>query len=175
MIRDEEIQRLINYAKGLGLTVSFSSKKEECSAAWYIDNSGIVIYKNKNKTKIETVLSIIHELGHAKHNIWEQNRELDKKFEESLDKVEKAEEDGEESQRKHRKVILDSEVHGVKYWDEIYKDTDMKFPKWKLDMAKEHDVWVYEIYYETGKDPSSDERKRKRKELTLKYKGDKND
>lgn len=81
MIRDLELQRLISYSKGLGLTVTFSSKKTDDSALWYLDNSGIVIYQSHNKTKIETILSLIHELGHAKHNLWEKNRKVDPKFE----------------------------------------------------------------------------------------------
>src|ERR1700688_1442617 len=108
MIRDQEIERLINYIKGLGLKVSFSSKKTDCSAFWYLDNSAIVICKNstKNNSKIETVLSLIHEIGHALHNIHEKDRQVDTKFEQALSHVDEAEELGIDTQKKQRKIIL---------------------------------------------------------------------
>jgi hypothetical protein len=175
MIRDQEIQRLINYAKGLGLTVSFSSKKEDCCALWYLDNSGIVIYKNQNKTKIETVLSLIHEIAHAKHNIYEKNRQIDKKLEGALDHVEEAEEEEAEAKKRQRKIILDNEIAGTRYWGEIYKETNMKFPIWRLEAAKEFDVWIYEVLYETGLGPTYKKRCKKSKEINKKHRSKKYD
>jgi hypothetical protein len=171
MIRDDETQRLVNYAKGLGLSVTFSSKKADCSAVWYLDNSGIVIYKTNNVSKISTVLSLIHEIGHAKHCIWENNREEDKKFEKALDHVDEAEESGEDSKKRHRKTILDNEIAGTQYWEEIYHDTNMKFDFWRLKMAMEYDMWQYQVFYDTGKYPVFRDRVKKRKELRAKYNG----
>lgn len=169
MVRDLEIQRLVNYIKGIGLKITFSSKKSDCSAEWYLDNSGIIIYRAKNTTKIETVLSLIHELGHALHNIDEKERKTDVKFDAALDHLEKAEELGIDTKKRQRKIIFDNEVCGTEYWDDIYKMTDMRFPLWRLEFAKEYDIWQYEVFYETGKDPSGSERAKKRKELNKKY------
>ena len=169
MIRDEELNRLVNYAKGLGLKVTFSSKKSDISAAWYLDNSGIVIFKSKNTTKIETVLSLVHELGHAMHNIHEKDRKVDPKFEQALDAVDEAEELEIDTQKRHRKTILNNEIAGTQYWDSIYKETHMKFPIWRLEMAKVYDTWQYQVFYETGKDPIGRVRLKKRKELRKKY------
>lgn len=170
MVRDEEIQRLINYAKGLGLKVSFSSKNEDASAEWYLDNSGIIIYKNRNKTKIETVLSLIHELGHSLHNVHENDRKVDTKWQDAIDSIDEAEESGNDTKKRQRKVIFDDEVAGTRYWHEIYKETNMKFPIWKLDAAMEFDMWHYEVFYETGKFPGFKERNEKQKEVKNKYK-----
>ena len=171
MIRDQEIQRLISYAKGLGLEVSFSSKKSDCSAFWYLDNTGIVIFKKNNQSKIDTVLSLIHEIAHAKHNLWEKNRKIDPKFEKALDHLDEAEERGTDSKKRHRKTILDNEIAGTRYWDEIYHETNMQFPIWRLELAKEYDIWQYEYFYEYGRYPKKRERKKKYKEIVAKHKG----
>jgi len=169
MKRDEEIQRLANYIKGLGLEVTFSSKKSDAAAHWYLDNTGIVVFKKNNSTKIETVLSLIHEIAHAKHNIHEKDRQLDLKFVGALDHVDKAELEETDSKKKQRKIILNNEIAGTKYWHEIYKETNMQFPIWRLEAAMEYDIYQYQVFYETGSYPSFKERKKKSKEVTNKY------
>lgn len=169
MIRDQEINRLINYIKGIGLKVSFTSKEKGVSAFWYIDNSEIVICRNNNKTKISTVLSLIHELGHAMHNIHEKSREIDTKVEKALNHVSEAEEQEFDTKKRQRKIILDDEIAGTQYWHSIYKETNMKFPVQKLEAQMEFDIWQYEVYYEKGKDPTVKEKKAKMKELRKKY------
>lgn len=169
MVRDQEIQRLVNYIKGLGLKVTFSSKKSDASAFWYLDNSEIVICKKNNSSKIETVLSLIHEIGHSKYCIREKDRQLDLKFEGALDHVDKAEEEETDTQKKQRKIILDNEIAGTKYWHEIYKETNMQFPIWRLEAAMEYDIWQYEVFHETGSYPKFKERKKKFKEVMNKY------
>jgi hypothetical protein len=168
-IRDEEIQRLINYTKGLGVKVTFSSKSSKDAASWYLDNSEIVVYKRNNSTKIETVLSLIHEIAHAKHCIWEKNREIDIKVEKAIGHMNKAEELETDTKKKQRKIILDDEIAGTKYWDEIYHETNMKFPIWRLETAKEFDIWQYQVFYETGSYPKSKDKKKKYKELVDKH------
>ncbi|HWY36832.1 MAG TPA: hypothetical protein VNX68_19455 [Nitrosopumilaceae archaeon] len=170
MIRDEEIQRLTNYIKGIGLKVTFiSQKRANFAAAWYLDNSAIEICKNKNKTKIETILSLIHELGHALHNIHEKDRQVDTKFDGAISHVDKAEEEDTDTQKRQRKTIFDNEVAGAQYWHQIYKETNMKFAIWRLDAAMEYDIWNYEVHYETGDYPSWAAKKKKRKEVMNRY------
>lgn len=169
MIRDQEIQRLVNYIKGLGLKISFSNKKSDCSAMWYIDNSGIVIYKATNTTKIDTVLSLIHEAAHALHNIYEKNRQLDSKFEKALTHVDDAEENGLDTEKKQRGILLDNEIAGTAYWHNIYKETNMKFPIWKLESAMEYDVWQYQYFYENARYPNKKVKLKKRKEIREKH------
>ncbi len=168
MCRDDEIQRLTSYAKGLGLTVNFASKGD-VAAEWYLDNSGIIIYKNNNDSKLQTVLSLIHELGHAKHNLWEKNGKVDPKFEKALDHIDEAEELEIDSNKKQRKVILNNEIAGTRYWHEIYTETKMRFPVWKLEAQMEFDTWQYEVFYEKGSYPKSRERKQKIKEIRKKH------
>jgi hypothetical protein len=169
LIRDEEIKRLIKYAQGVGLKVSFTSKDVGASAFWYLDNSEIVVCKNHNKTKISTVLTLIHELGHAMQNIHEKNREIDRKVEKALNDVSEAEEQDLDTKKRQRKIILNDEIAGTQYWHSIYKETDMKFPMWKLEAQMVYDIWQYEVYYETGKYPVSRDKNTKMKELKEKY------
>lgn len=169
MVRDQEIQRLVNYIKGLGLKVTFSSKKSDGAAFWYIDNTEIVILTKNNESKIDTVLSLIHEIAHAKHNIYEKNREVDTKLEDALDHIDEAEQSETDTQKKQRKVILNHEIAGTRYWHEIYKETEMSFPIWKLDAAMEYDVYQYQFFYENGQYPPYIERRKRRKEINKKH------
>jgi len=171
MIRDKELERLISYAKGLGLKVTFSNKDYGASALWSLDNSEITICKNKNKSKIETILSIIHELGHSLHNTHEQNRKIDTKLEEALNHIEDAEEFNIESKKRQRKISLDCEIAGTKYWHVIYKDTNMNFPIWRLEAAMEFDLYQYEYFYENDRWPSFKEKSKKKKEIKKKHRG----
>ncbi len=169
MIRDEEIKRLVNYAKGLGLKVIFSSTAED-SGYWTLDNSEITISKNNNSSKMETVLSFIHELGHAKHNIHEKDRRIDQKLDNTIDHLDAAQDQGIDSKRKHRKYQLENEIAGTRYWHEIYLETNMKFPIWRLNAAIDFDCWQYEVFLEKDKFPTQKEIRAKIKELKAKYK-----
>jgi hypothetical protein len=169
VIRDDEMQRLVNYAKGLGLKVTFTDKDKGVSALWTLDNTEITICKKANKTKIETILSLIHEIAHAKHNLWEKDRKIDVKFENALDHIDNAEKHNSDPKKDQRKIVLDNEIAGTKYWHEIYKETNMKFPIWRLEVAMEYDIWQYEVFYKTGHDASFKERKKKLKEISRKY------
>lgn len=168
-IRDQEIERLVNYIKGLGLKIRFSSKKVDYAADWLLDNSQITVYKTMSSSKIDTILSIIHELGHCLHNVHEKDRQVDTLFSNALDSVAEAEDQELDSKKRHRKIILDNELAGTRYWSIVYKDCNLKFPIWRLELAMELDVWQYQIWYETSKDPTRKERKEKYKELFNKH------
>jgi|ERR1035437_1894165 hypothetical protein len=169
MIRDAEIERLINYAKGLGLKVTFSSKKSDCSAIWYLDCSEIIVYRKENVSKIDVVLTLVHEISHALHNIHEKNRKVDPKFWNALDHIDAAEADGVDAQRRQRKILLNNEIAGTQYWHVLHKEVNLKLPIKRLEMQMEYDVWLYEVFYETGKYPNRKEAKKKRKELRAKH------
>ena len=170
MIRDEEIKRLTNYIKGLGLKVIFYSKSSDSAASWALDNSEIIINTKNNDSKTDIIVSMIHEIGHALHNLWEKKRELDKEFEKALDHVDEAEEQGLDTKKKQRKIILDNEIAGTKYWYSIYKETNMQFPLWKLYANMEFDIWQYQVYYETGDFPTCKEKDKKFTEICKKHK-----
>lgn len=151
-IRDEEIKRLIHYAKGLGVRVVIYNKSHPDSAAeWLLDGSQIQIYAGKGTTKTDIILHLIHELGHHVWWIHEKDRQPDLKFDEAITRENLFKTETDTPTPKHlRKRIYDVEVAGTKWWESIYKETNIKIPMWKLQTAMEFDMWMYEVYYETG-------------------------
>lgn len=163
MVRDEELNRLIRYAQGMGLSVRFKPyvKGSRTAAEWATDGTEIVIYVTSGESKLDKILSLIHELGH--HKGWvNNNRQTDPKVDAALE--------DEENKKMHRKRILKYETEDTQYWDEIYRDTNCTFGENKLNRQKEFDIWCYEVYCERGKLPNKKEKQDKRNELTRKWK-----
>lgn len=172
MIRDEEISRLKKYAQALGLVVRTINNPKEDSASISLDGTELTINEYHNKTKIETVLSLIHELGHMLFFIHEKNRSHDIKFEEAIDRQNLHDTNISKTPppKNLREKILNVEKQSADWWDVIYKETNCEFPYWKLELARKFDIWQYEVYYETGKFPIKKERSLKYKELKKKMK-----
>lgn len=162
MVRDDELARLINYAKGLNIQVKFRSydPKNGADAEWTTDGTEITIFKRGKTTKLDMVLSLIHELGHHLEHIHNNNRETDPKLEEAI---------GEDDRKKMRKRLYDWEIKGSNWWEIIYKETDLKFDIRRLRTERESDLWQYEVYYDTGNFPTRKQQREKRKELRRKY------
>ncbi|NJO48262.1 MAG: hypothetical protein HC840_00940 [Leptolyngbyaceae cyanobacterium RM2_2_4] len=154
-IRDDEIQRLIHYAKGMGVKVILYNKsKSGAEAEWTLDGTLIQVYAGSKKSKTSIVLDLIHEIGHHVWFVHEKNRQPDMKFDEAITRENLVEEDPDKPTPKHlRKKIWDVEKAGTAYWDIIVKDTNIKIPTWKIEAAKEFDMWMYEMYYENGHFP----------------------
>lgn len=170
-VRDEEIQRLIHYGKGLGVKVIIYSKgKRGAAAEWTLDGSQIQVYAGANKSKTDIILDLIHELGHHVWFIHEKNRQPDMKFDKAITRENLFQVDTDVPTPKHlRKKIWDVELAGTAYWDIIYKDTNIKIPTWKLQAAKEFDMWMYEMYYENGHFPRGKDRRERYLEVQAKY------
>lgn len=161
-IREQEIKRLIWYAKGMGVTVKIKPyvPRTGAAATWSLDGLSIEIFVKKGWSKIYILMSIIHELGHHKDFIQKGRR-----FSFLSDKAL-----GESKPNKAmRKVILDSELAGARYWADIYRDTGCKFGMKHVLKHKEKDMWVYRHFYETGDFPSQKLTRKKDKELRKKY------
>lgn len=166
MRRDQEIERLVKYAQALGVKVSFSNrKKPDNSAEWTLDGTEIIIYTKKQFSKTDTILSLVHEIGHSLDHIHGHDRVLDTEMEEAID----SSDEGETSKRQ-RKKILDSEIKGTQYWHTIYKETNLQIPLWKLYAAMEYDIWQYKVYHETGSFPKYIDKIKKRQAIYAKHK-----
>lgn len=170
-VRDEEIQRLIHYAKGMGVKVIIYSKSRNgAEAQWTLDGSLIEVFAGPTKSKTEVILDLIHELGHHIWFVHEKNRQPDMKFDEAITRENLFEEELDVPTPKHlRKKIWDVEVAGTAYWDIIVKDTNIKIPTWKIEAAKEFDMWMYEMYYENGHFPKGKFRKDHYRDVQAKY------
>jgi hypothetical protein len=165
MIRDEERERLTKYAEAMGVRVLFSQRRSDDGVAeWQLDGKLIVIYTKEHESKLDMILSLIHEVSHHCEHVRNGNREFDVKLDEAIN--------SEEEKKKHRKKIYEWEEKSAVHWEGVYRDTDCKFPIYRLYIAREFDVWMYRVYYETGDFPSRKDRNRKRKELKEKYKNE---
>lgn len=162
--RDEEIKRLIFYAKALGVKVIIRDYNFEDAATWTHDPISIInINKKKHTTKTALILSLLHEISHAKFHIVE-----DRPLPDGTGSSQKL-------PKRVRKKWRDFEVESLELMPEIAKEVGIEVPYNKIIMAKELDQWVYDFYYEIGYFPNFKEMKGKEKELKLKYKGEKND
>ena len=159
MVRDEEIKRLTKYAQGLGFRVVFSDKRQPTEFATW-DTDEIVVYKRCHATKIEIVLSLVHEIGHAAAFVRDGQRKLDDQVEQALDTPEK---------KNSKKKIWQDEIEGSQWWHSIYEDCDLKFPLWLLEAQMELDLWAYEMNYKNGEFPTVKERLIKKRQLKEKH------
>lgn len=160
-VRDDELNRLKRYAQGMGISVSMKPfKKGGPQACWALDGTQIEIFVKKRTTKINEIMSLIHELGHHKAFV-DNGRAVPAKVDKALERS-RTEND--------RKVIYEMEKADSVYWDDIYKDTNCTFPIRWLCKQRDFDVWQYEVYYKTSKFPTKEQSRKKFKELTQKYK-----
>jgi hypothetical protein len=162
MRRDEELERLIKYAEGMGVIVLFKPyiKYSRTGAEWDSSGKEITIYISPRDSKIEQILLLIHELSHHKAFV-DSGRKLDPKIMRVLE--------SERNSKKDRKILLDMETSDSVYWEDIYRDTDCKFNINKLHKKREFDLWVYKFNYEEDRLPNKKEKTDKWKELRLKY------
>lgn len=162
MKRDEEIQRLMRYAQGMGLSVRFKPyvKGSGDGGGWTTDGSEITVYVSSGDSKTDKILTLIHEIAHHKGFI-ENNRTLDPKMVEAL-------EDEDEKKRSRKRIYLD-ELSDTQYWEQIYKDTGCEFGLNKLYVQRDFDVWCYEFFYEEAKFPTCKAKKEKMRQLKDKY------
>jgi hypothetical protein len=162
MIRDDELSRLIKYAQGMGIKVSFKPylRGQQDRAQWTIDGTEITIFLTTRTPKIDKVLTLIHEIAHGKV-FAKDGRKIHPELEEALN--------NEENKKKARKMIFEDEVDATKYWEEIYRDTNCKFDINKLYSQREFDIWSYEVYYETNEFPNTKMIRTKLKQLNQKY------
>lgn len=162
---EKEFQRLIKYAQGLGIKVSFvKDANADMSAAWLSDGSEIIIYNKDTKGPLRRCLEFIHELSH--HLTYVHNgRKGDLKTDAILSK----QEEGKVLTKKQRKVIFDMETHDSQFQKIIHKEVGSKIPLKRLELEIEFDLWIYEYFYKHGKWPKESDRRIKFKELRSKY------
>jgi len=170
-VRDDEIQRLIHYAKSMGVKVYIYSRSNPAGAAeWTLDGTTISVFAGPTNSKSDTILDLIHELGHHVWFVHEKDRQQDLKFEQAITRENLYQVETDVPTPKHlRKKIWNVEIAGTKYWDIIVKDTNIKIPTWKIEAAKEFDMWMYEMYYENGHFPKGKFKKNRRKEILAKH------
>lgn len=162
---EKEFQRLIKYAQGLGIKVSFvKDPNMNMAAAWLTDGSEIIVYNRHTKGPLQLCLMFIHELSH--HICWIHGG---KKVDLKTDNILKKEDEGKVLTKKQRKVIYDMEVHDSQFQKTIHKEIQSRIPIKRLELEIEFDLWIYEYFYKQGKYPNKKQRIIKFKELRSKY------
>lgn len=165
-IRDLELSRMIKYAEGLGVRVSFRiHKNHDAAALWEVldGNVTIVLFTWPKQSKTTLILNFLHELAH--HKAWiNANREFSKSVEAATSTPDKDLTDHQ------RYLVYKEEKNDAKLRLGIANELNLKIPEWKIKVDIANDNWYYYRWWKTGEDPSRTERIKKEKQFTRKYK-----
>lgn len=173
-IRDEELKRLEQYARGLGAKVSYKRQGEnDPGASWVVCVDGVTeltLYTYPGQSKTLLILNFVHELGHHYSFVRRNRKEDPETFEAFYKESKRLNETDPKLPKAERKLIYESEKRDAQYRNAIWHEVDIKIPKWKLELDKEWDIWYYKQYYLKGNVPSWKESGHdKYKELRKKY------
>lgn len=148
--QEQDIFKLKQYAKSLGLSVYFRKYEKGTGAAEYITNTSITIFVGSRTTKTEIILSLLHELGHhLDYLATKTNPEIEK----ALEYLNNGKISGNRSDipKKYRKIILDIEKSGINYMPVIYHMLDLSIPYYLVKLQQDVDLREYIVLYKTGK------------------------
>jgi hypothetical protein len=165
-IRDREIERIVKYAEGLGLTVEWhKSGYGDPGASWVREDQKIHIYTYPRMTKTITILNFLHELGHHMDWIY-SNQEISVETEQAY-QLEDARIPYKSPPipKEQRKLIYDSERAGIKYMINIARELNLKLKEDRILEEMELDTYIYYVYYITGDNPRVKDVDAKRIEL----------
>lgn len=169
-IRDEEIKRLINYAKGLNCPVNlFEGSGEGCHGQFHTDGSRIDVY-TKNLSKVYVVLVLIHEIAHLTGFIRDFNRKPDVEYNEAFHSLNDSFNLGKAYSKKDRKILYEAEMADMKYWDEIIMNCNIRIPAHRVEEEVQYNTWCYTYFYEKGDFPSRKQEKAERKRIRVSLK-----
>ncbi len=174
MIRDQEIKRLEQYAKGLGLKVEYKQHQPGNASAELLSYNGvsdtIVMYLWQNKSKTQIVLDFLHELAH--HLSWiHRDRKDDPALLEALIAEDARKESDPPLPKAQRKLIYQCEKRDAEFRAIIAHEVGIKVSAAKQELDRLLDVWIYEYYYRTGKFPTRELRRKKTRHFMKKLEG----
>jgi len=173
MTRSEEIKRLEQYAKGLGVNIHYRRHKRGDTDGAHITvlnsyTSEMVVFYDSRTTKTELILKMIHELGHHLSWVYRGRQDsqalIDALIAESYKKA-----DQPPIPKPQRKLIYEMEKYDTKYWEFIITELGIKIKKNVLELERQLDIWVYRQYYLRGEFPNLKEVDVKRRQLAEKY------
>jgi hypothetical protein len=161
-----EFERLVKYAQGLGVKVTFSrDKNSNNNAAWVVDGTEIIIYDKNSKSPLQLTLDMIHELSH--HRAWIENG---RKGNIRTHKILNKQDAGEELTENERKIIFLDEETDSKWQKVIHNEVGSKISLKRLEAEIELDLWIYKYYWLNNKWPLNKEIKEKKTALLRKLK-----
>jgi len=160
-IRQEEFDRVIKYAKGLGINVVRKRyKRNDPGGTYDHESQTIELYEWPGQSYTCKIFIMLHELGHHLdwvHIMQEGNSILlNKAWEREWERRPRVSKPTPKYLRRH---IYNSECKAIDYMAVIYKELRLNIPKWKLEYEMALDRWVYLRYYQTGDYPTNKEQK----------------
>jgi hypothetical protein len=166
-VRDDELKRLTQYANSMGVRVVYKTLTSSSTAAadWSLDGDEIRIFISPKSSKINTILCLIHELGHQLSHIYDDDRKNPRSLVRALEK----EAESIPLTRHQRWLILKSELAGMQWWHIIYNETKMSFPIKKMWLMRDWDQWWYTYYFQVGRPPKKSECAEKLRQLREVY------
>lgn len=171
-IRDEEIKKLENYAKGLGLKVEYKQHHKGDPGAALISSNGvserIEMYLWPRKSKTQIVLDFLHELAHHMGFVYRGRVDDPALLEALIEESERQPNDPRIPIAK-RKLIYDCEKSDSQYRLMIAREVGIKISEEKIKYDIELDIWVYRHYWKHGDLPTRYQTRTKKRQLKEKY------
>lgn len=173
MRRSEEIKRLEQYAKGLGVNIHYRKHKRGDQDGAHITvlnsyTSEMVVFYNSRTSKKDIIMKLIHELGH--HLSWVyRGRQDSLALMDALHVESSRQPEDPPIPKSKRKLIYEMEKEDTKYWEYIVTELGINIKKEELEVERQLDIWIYKQYYLNGDAPTIKEIQNKRKELVHKY------
>ncbi len=154
MLKDKEVQRLVQYAKASGLTVTFKQAIAGAGIGGEYDgvNKEITVYTHSALTNADVILVLLHELGHHLDFIYKGKRDANTLLE-ALTKEDERKLGDEPIPKHFRQYIYDCEVAGTYYMPVLARELDLKIPLWKVEAEKLLDRWIAKRYLLSGDTP----------------------
>lgn len=181
-IRDEEIKRLENYAKGLGTKVTYKpytkSEGAGAGAQWVLyedDTTELVLYTWPSQSKTLLILNFVHELAHHLSYIYKNRKDDTSTLQALFTEDERKKRADPILPKVERKLIYQMEKEDAKYRYNVWQEVDIKIPRWMLDCDVALDIWFYKQYYLNGNHPTKKQLDKKQNQLRKKFKLEQNE
>jgi hypothetical protein len=173
MIRDRELERLEQYAFGLGIKkISYQAPSGDATGAEWVllENNEVelIFYVSSRQSKRTLVLNFVHELAH--HLSWIYRNKIENpKVLDSLNREFERKNGDPTLPKEKRKFIYMTEREDSEYREAIWKEVDISIPIEYLHADIEFDIWYYKKYYLTGHFPTVEQNKRKYQKIRKQY------
>jgi hypothetical protein len=170
-IRDAELKRMIQYAKGLNIEVIVNKKppkKWDTAASWSEltkDKAVIELYGTSKASKIGVVMNMLHELAHHIGYVYRGRKD----HPEVLEALIEFNDDSLNTSKKNREVVYEVEKEDSEYRIQIAKELNLKIPLYKLLADIDLDLFVYGFWIDEGKWPTYKSIKEEKKKLLEKH------
>lgn len=154
--QERDIRKLQDYASRLGLKVLRKPYNRFTGQAEYDDSRRTITLFGRSSTKTATILSLLHELGHALDYIKNKNTP---QVNEAYGLLNKGPMVGArlDIPKKYRKTILQVEKNGIKYMTKIHKELGLEISLELVKKQQKIDLFDYEIFYKEARFPTYEE------------------